>query len=437
MNALKVHEAELLMVRNTKMMKKVKPRKKAVIPTASPSPQESRFWGEGPILRKAKFNVGDPIKVRADKDLGIIIIERCEEEVSTHTVSKRIRKGMDVPEPVIDITNETVQIIPAGVSIDIFVYQGKLIIRKEVSFEIIEYSKSAFTSDSLQKIRLLSLFSGGGLGTASFVDTGLYESIGAIEWGEMPLRAFAANFPSSFLYWGGVEHISPDLIPQSDAMLITPPCQRFSKLGIGQAGLDNALSIHITRIVLKSNPQVLIFENVNEYFTSRAFEIIKELLVPFQYWVSFQLNPIEMGGIASRPRGYQVAFRERVPFRIPQYSKVRKKVKVADFLDEKQVVPWREKAGSTMAYFEGEHASKYAHTGFAKSTLTLVTPDANRVSCFAKEYYKISRTCSYLQHEKDPNLWRPFSVKEVSRMMNLPDWYEIPSDIPPSVAAQT
>ncbi|MEC2133433.1 DNA cytosine methyltransferase [Brevibacillus centrosporus] len=257
--------------------------------------------------------------------------------------------------------------------------------------------------------------------------------MGAYEWGEMPIRTYAANFPDSFLFWGGVEHVSPDFIPEADVLLISPPCQRFSKLGKGQAGLDHALSVHIVRIILKSNCQAILFENVPEYYQSRGFEMIKELLTQFKYWVPFELNPYDMGGIASRPRKYCVAFRESVPFRIPQLPKVRKRPKVADFLDERAVMPWREKAGSTMAYFEGAHAAKYAHTGFAKSELTLVTPDSSRVTCFAKEYFKISRTCSYLQHDKEENLWRPFSVSEVARMMNLPDWFEIPSDIPLSL----
>lgn len=177
MSALTKREAELMMVRNTRMMKKSKPRKKALIPEIHDPSLESRFWGEGPILRKAQLRVGDPIKVSAHTEFGVIIIERCKEAESTHTVSKRTRKGVEVPEPVIDITNETVQIIPAGAKIDILVYQGKLIVRKEVSFDIVEYIKPSFSSDSLRKLRLLSVFSGGGTGSAAMVDTGLFESV--------------------------------------------------------------------------------------------------------------------------------------------------------------------------------------------------------------------------------------------------------------------
>ncbi|MDC0764265.1 DNA cytosine methyltransferase [Brevibacillus sp. AG] len=434
MSAVLKQDTDLLMIRNTRMMKKVKPRKgKPIIPEAKGISPESRFWGEGPVLRKANLHPGDPIKVESFPQWGVIVIERCQETESTHIVSRRLRKGMEVAEPVIDITNETVQVIPAGTKIDILVYRDKLVIRKEISFELIEYVRPSFTSDSLKKLRLLSIFSGGGTGTASMVDTGLYESVGAIEWGEMPIRTFAWNFPTSYLYWGDIANVSSD-IPECDVVLLTPPCQRSSKLGIGQAGLDHAQSIHIARLILRSKCQAILIENVGEFYKTRGFEMLYQLLSPvFGHWVPIEMNPINMGGIASRPRGYRVAFRERVPFQIPLTPKVRKQPKVSDYLDEKTTMPWREKAGSTMAYFEGVHAQKYAHTGFIKSALTLVTPDSNRVACFAKEYFRISRTCSYLQHEKDSQLWRPFSITEVANMMNLPNWFEIPSELPMSL----
>ncbi|MGG4499034.1 DNA cytosine methyltransferase [Brevibacillus reuszeri] len=415
------------------MMKKVKPRTRKVIPTATALPPESRFWGEGPVLRKANFVPGEPIKVESFPQWGVIVIERCDDGESTHTVSRRLRRGMQIEEPIIDITNESVQMIPAGTKIDILVYPHKLIIRKEISFELVEYTRPSFVSDPLKKLRLLSLFSGGGTAVATMVDTGLFESVGAIEWSEMPIRTFSHNFKDSFLYWGDIANVAPDMVPECDCVILTPPCQRSSKLGIGQAGLDHAQSIHIARLVLQSKCQAILIENVPEYFRTRGFQLIQQVLSPFKFWISIELNPVQMGGIASRPRGYRVAFRERVPFRVPLTPKIRKLPKVADFLDEKQTMPWREKAGSTMAYFEGAHAEKYAHTGFAKSELTLVTPESNRVACFAKEYFRISRTCSYLQNSRNKQLWRPFSITEVARMMNLPSWFEIPSDIPLSL----
>lgn len=406
----------------------------------------TRLWLEKAVLRAGNFEPGMGLIISTNDNY--VHIRAAELfETQTHKVHKK--KG----EPLLDVCNRDVDsVLGVGIKIDVVVKEREIYVYKEMSFEMFNgVKKSKFWNEDAKKLKVISLFAGGGAMTSGFVNTQACESVFAVDCdipennpeayeknGKEPgymswtIETFRRNFEDTLLYWGDVRSIHPAYIPKADIVLVSPPCVEYSGLGAKMKGLVEHFSFHIARIILESGAFAVFFENVPTYFKSKTFEKIRNMLSPvYPEWHFQIIDSYDLGAIETRNRGYALAFQDQTDFEFPEMPSIPKsrRKKVKDFIDNIPDDEWRTISGTVMESFLTTHRTKFAHTGFtADNNKMLAELTDDKVSCFTKGYSKIQSVCSYLKHNTK-DLWRLFTPKEVMSMMNYPDWFQFPEEM--------
>lgn len=134
-----------------------------------------------------------------------------------------------------------------------------------------------------------------------------------------------------------IHDLNPDEIPYSDVIVAGFPCQAFSIAGY-RKGFDDTrgnLFFEVIRLIEKSRPRVLFFENVKNLVShdkGNTYRIILETLTELGYMVKDKvLNSSEYGNITqNRERIYIIAFRDVEDYRnfsFPKPIKLTNKLK--------------------------------------------------------------------------------------------------------------
>ncbi|MCK2000736.1 DNA (cytosine-5-)-methyltransferase [[Brevibacterium] frigoritolerans] len=408
----------------------------------------TRLWLEKAVLRAGSFEPGMGLIIKTHEDYVHIRTAHLL-EMQTHKVHQK--KG----EPLLDVCNRDVDaVLGVGIKIDVVVKEKEIFVYKEMSFKMFGgFDQNEFWKEEQNKLRVVSLFSGGGAMTSGFVNTQACESVFAVdcdipennpgsfdEQGKVPgymswtVETFRNNFPNTLMYWGDVRSVHPSYIPKADIVIVSPPCVEYSGLGTKMKGLVEHFAFHIARIIVETGAFALFFENVPAYFKSKTFEKLKSMLLPaFPEWHLQVIDSYELGAIETRKRGYAVAFREQTDFEFPEIPNIpqSKRKKVKDFINDVIEEEWSAIKGTVMETFLTTHKEKFAHTGFTtENNKMLVDVTDNKVSCFVKGYMKRQSVCSYLKHpDKELEKWRLFKPEEVMKMMNYPDWFRFPEEM--------
>lgn len=138
-------------------------------------------------------------------------------------------------------------------------------------------------------INIVDLFAGCGGFTQGFhafrpesSETSPFRTVGAVEWDIAAASTYAANFAEEA---GGTDHIfagdikdwEPSMVDaRVDVILGGPPCQGFS--GLGKADPNdprNRLWREYVRVVRALEPKIFVIENVDRFFRSVEFELLK------------------------------------------------------------------------------------------------------------------------------------------------------------------
>jgi DNA (cytosine-5)-methyltransferase 1 len=113
--------------------------------------------------------------------------------------------------------------------------------------------------------------------TQGFVDAG-FRPIFAVEWDQHAAATYAANFDpdTTHTVCADIAAVASADVPKADVVIGGPPCQGFSGLGLQDADDPrNKLWTEYVRIVLASEPEYFVIENVDRFHKSGEFSRLK------------------------------------------------------------------------------------------------------------------------------------------------------------------
>lgn len=384
-----------------------------------------RFFLQHLVCEAANWGPGDTLYVSVDESNKEIIVQNQTIEEATHTLSVSYRERNGIKRPVIDTAGERYEsIVDIKDKVEICVYKGKVIIRP-LRYKLMENATIPTHED--ERIRYLSICAGAGIGTSVLKNTGYFTPVMEIELEEDSAEVLRHNFPNSFIFNGDLRDCHE--VMQSDVVLATLPCNEHSNLGFGDEGMINHLVLATSKIIESSKCKAIIFENVPQWFTSKSYQTLKDILLPnFPYWTESNIESADCGSLARRNRTYAIATSSRellFNFEFPQIPKNQRKRKLRNYVDSfsennyewKDLAKWQESFASREAW-KDRNLDK-----------TFVTLDAKEIACIPKRYRSHCASNSYVLNEAK-TMWRFLTETEIMRILSVPDWFEFPNFIP-------
>lgn len=352
-----------------------------------------------------------------------------KDEKGEDTIYTRRRKGKP-DAPLVDLSDETIQVLfRARERVDIFVKEGIVLVMPSQSFELlINEPQQPKVGDELKKFRLMSLPAGAGIATAVLKDTGLVECVGGSELLETAASSYSHNFPESFLYFGDIRFQHPLHIPKADIVWLSPPCIEFSSLGKQMLGATEGLSVHFSRIVLESGADILLFEQVPQYYKTSSYKLLKECLLPtYPYWIETSFCSHEkLGSVPTRRRGYAIA--ATFPLSYPEFPSIKEKSRstieqvIGGGWEHRGI--WERVDEGVMNYYR-TRCTEGTNFGMEHNRM-LVQAKEKKIGAFTSSYYNVVPQCSYLVNGDH---WRRFTSDETMKLLDIPSWYQFPGEI--------
>lgn len=394
-----------------------------------------RVWLQSLVCEAANFEKGQKLFVRVlEKEQEIhISSEPAEDAITSVHVSGRLNKQTGSHRPLVDTAGaKYASIISIEDKIEITVYREgsrSNVIVRPLRFNI--HAATTVTTHSDERLKLLSLCAGAGLGTASFLASEYFRPVMEVEFEDDSAEVLKHNYPNSYLFVGDLRDVQD--VAKSDVSVVTLPCNEFSNLGDGGEGVFNNLVIGAARILRAADSRLIFFENLPHFFNSPAYSKLQlALRDAYPYW----MNPIEIdsydwGSIAHRPRAYSVAFKseeDMFAFQVPRKPRFLRK-KLREFLDRKgneAAFEWKPVSRWLESFkAKAEKGNSWANRSIAK---TFVTPDATELQTIPKRYRSQSCSNSYVLSD-DGEHFRFLTISELRRIFSVPDWFELSCDL--------
>ncbi|MEM8519057.1 DNA cytosine methyltransferase [Janthinobacterium sp. CAN_S7] len=216
-------------------------------------------------------------------------------------------------------------------------------------------------------------------------------------------------------------------IPKIDVLELGLPCSGASKAGRSKRALIHPeahphvghLVVAALVIVSKTNPAIVIMENVVEYSQSASADILRNQFRDLGYNTSERvLNGKEWGSLENRNRWCMIAVTHGIEFDFDQLQPPGASAQlIADVLD-KSIGPddpkWR-----SFDYLKTKEIRDEAKGN--SFSMQVVTPEGNSVPVLRKGYAKGGSTDALLQHPDNPDLLRQFTAAEHSRIKGVPE----------------
>lgn len=276
-------------------------------------------------------------------------------------------------------------------------------------------------------LRILELYCGiGGLSAAL---DGVGRVVAALDLNTRALDVYRANFvhPARAC---NLDSISQHALGELDAQLwwLSAPCQPFTRRGLRRDAEDpRARSfLHLIDRIGEVRPPWIALENVPGFQGSRVHEILLGVLATNGYAVTeHQVCPSDLGVPNRRRRYYLVASRQGPPRPLEVSSTDPQRPEpLSTYLD---AVP---EPGLDV---DPEFARRYAR---ALHVVEADDPDAV-TACFTSAYGRSRvRSGSYVAYRQDDGTRRVrrLSPQEVLRLLEFPQDYRLPPDLPRELA---
>jgi DNA (cytosine-5)-methyltransferase 1 len=137
---------------------------------------------------------------------------------------------------------------------------------------------------------VLDLFCGVGGFSTGFEATGEFEVIGGVDLLGDRLDTFCSNHPAANGYGGDIRNLNPDRLledcPEPFVVIGGPPCQGFSSIrpfrNIEWNDPRNNLGEEFCRVVARTRPEWLVFENVVGLLTHQGGKALDALMSAFE-----------------------------------------------------------------------------------------------------------------------------------------------------------
>lgn len=384
-----------------------------------------RFFLQHLVCEAAGWNPGDTLYVTINSENKEVIVQNQTMEEEAHQLSVSYREKNGVKRPVIDTAGERYEsIVDIKDKVEICVYEGKVVIRP-LRYKLMENVTIPTHED--ERIRFTSICAGAGLGTSVFKNTGYFTPVMEIELEEDSAEVLRHNFPNSFIFNGDLRDCHE--VMQSDVILATLPCNEHSNLGFGDEGMINHLVLAAAKIIESSGCKAVIFENVPQWYNSKSYQTLKDLLLPkFPYWAEANIESADCGSLARRNRTYAIATSNRdllFSFEFPQPPKNQRKRLLRNYVDsfKEENYEWKD-----LAKWQDSFASREAWKD-RNLDKTFVTLEAKELACIPKRYRSHCASNSYVLNEAK-NKWRFLTETEIMRILSVPDWFEFPQFTP-------
>lgn len=397
-----------------------------------------RIWLEGTQTERAGFKPGQRFDITVD---GRTVVLQANPDGSRVVSSKRIGER---DNPVIDINSEKLLAVFDGMAAIRVVVKKDQIYLLPLASELKKQERFLRLKESLEKeepLMMGSLSHGGGV-LSHAIHTGLQQA------GIKSQLAFANEIRPELLehaaehndIWSdetkvlaapmqelafddrGLAHI-----PKLHGLEIALPCSGASRAGRSKRGLEHPeahpdvghLVVSALVIINKTNPAVVLLENVPEYAVSASADILRNQLRDMGYKTHERiLNGKEWGTLENRNRWCCVAVTEGLNFDfdqlIPPAPNERRIVDVIDSSIGPDDQNWR-----TFDYLKTKEI-RDAEKGNSFA-MQIVSPSDDKVPTLRKGYQKGGSTDPLLQHPDNPDLLRQFTVAEHARIKEVPE----------------
>jgi site-specific DNA-cytosine methylase len=275
------------------------------------------LWINNLTLKKS-LEVGDAINCIYDFENKVLIVEKAE-ILGNHTVS--FRKS-NPTVPILDIKNGSLTRLFQDVEkVEIQFYENKIVVKTAL------VEQKQIERESKEQLRTFELFCGGGTLSEHFKYAG-FTPIGGLEFNENCLKFFEHNHTSSKItILSDIRDVQAEEYPKNvDVALCGIPCTTFTK---SNKQMQEALSRHnngestdedkillesryeaeyLTYYVLEAiramNPKTVVVEEVVEYSTTNAAELLRGILRHMNYEIS---ETVSIGSHTARKRWCLVA----------------------------------------------------------------------------------------------------------------------------------
>ncbi|MDC3424374.1 DNA cytosine methyltransferase [Aquibacillus sp. 3ASR75-11] len=394
--------------------------------TISKKAEQPRVWLQSLVCEAAGWKEGETLYVQVLEDKQEIIIENKTEHaaVDSHVVHVSGRKSPTSQKrrPLVDSSGSRyASILSIKQKVEICVFTegdyGRVIIRP-LQYKLM--ASKTIQSPADERIRLLSMCAGAGIGTSCMVDTNYFTPVMEIEWEDDSSEVIKHNYPNSYLFNGDLRDCNEAV--KSDVAFISLPCDQHSSLGYQEGNVMNNLVLAASKLIKSSKSKILFFENVPQFYKSDSWFILKDLLGDiYPYWQEKNIESWDYGSIATRNRTYAVGFSDYElfqSFEFPRAPKLRRK-KLKDYLESpKSKFEWKSLA-KWMNSFQSRDSS-WKNRSLDK---TFVTGEVKQINAIPARYRSQCASNSYVLSENRES-FRFLTEKEIRKILHVPDWFE-------------
>jgi len=403
-----------------------------------------RFFLDGMQAVRAGFAPGDAFEVVIGDGKHVVITRSAD---GSRQVSKRVRDGREMP--VIDINGKEVLKLFEGMDrVRVVVAEDRVYLLPLAS-EIKKKERKHRLRTKLEQgmsLAVGSLSHGGGV-LSSAIREGL--AAGGIETHvalvneiredlvqhvlrrDAELGAEAEYAHARTLAVPMQEVFTDDWLmerlPKLEVLEMGLPCSGASKAGVAKRGLEKMedhpdvghLVVSALAILNKTQPAVVVLENVVDYSFSASASILRHQLRDMGYHChEAVLDGKDFGCMEGRVRWCMVAVTEGVDFNFEQLAPaVRVVRRLGEMLDPSitETDPrWRSYAG----LIDKAARDKEAGKGFKMQT---ISEDSTSVPTLRKGYHKAGTTDPLLRHPTEPGLFRLLTAAEHARVKGVPE----------------
>lgn len=248
--------------------------------------------------------------------------------------------------------------------------------------------------------------------------------IGAYDINTVANQIYKFNFPNSNHHQRNILSLTVKEIDDMkvDLLVMSPPCQPFTRLGLKQDCHDSRSSsfLHILNLIkhIQHKPNYILVENVKGFESSETRKIMLDVLIECRYtFQEFLLNPLQLGIPNSRLRYYLLAKKAPLEFCFTISDSILMEfVKMTSCSDSAKC----EKLESYLDYQESTNSYLIPDKILLKYAVVFDIVDANACNCccFTKAYtHYFQGTGSILRQNCDVNMSDIFN-KVLNQQLN-------------------
>lgn len=215
-------------------------------------------------------------------------------------------------------------------------------------------------------------------------------------------------------------------IPKTEALVMGLPCSGASKAGKAKRGLVHPeahpevghLVVSALVILSKTNPAIVILENVPHYANSASADILRNQLRDMGYVTHEKLlNGKQWGTLENRDRWVMIAVTHGIEFDFDQLIPPETQaMRLGDVLES---IGPDDPRWNKMQYLRDKEVRDAAEGKNFK--MQIFTEDSEHIGTLTKGYAKIRSTDPKIQHPEDPDLLRQVTPTEHARIKQVPE----------------